>query len=551
MPIDIPTRRSVMLATAGLAAGLTGLAAGAGSPVLASGTVFHDRSGRGARNAGDPGIEGVLVSNGCEVTCTDASGRWQLPALPGSLIFAIKPPHWSLSGNHPQTFARRVAIGSNANSAISVHDVDFGLVPKAEGRSFEAVLIADPQPASEQELGFLREGALTEIANTGAVFAINHGDVVFDNPALYAPFLQLTAATGIPWHHCPGNHDMNAIAEAGDNCFEIFEAVVGPAYYAFQYSSTVFLVLNNVERLAPGQLSAGGYDYRGAFGERQLQFVRNVLAHVPRDKLIVVSTHIPLVGFEDPSDPAGHTADVSRLMELLSGRPHTVSFAGHTHTTEHHYMGAEYGFRGPGMHHHHVLTTASGSWWSGPFDHRGLPLSLNRDGSPKGFHLLRVEGNRYTTELVPIGQPGHQLAAIAVTCGTSGLELPTDLVDSRNALVACTGRRDQLFVNVFDGGPRTRVRALLERASHASKPSYAIELMPKRSLDPIFVDHYRRNRTALKSWVEPTISSHLWSAPLPETLTPDIHRLTVLIVNEYGREQRLSALLEVRDNAMA
>ena len=49
-----------------------------------------------------------------------------------------------------------------------------------------------------------------------------------------------------------------------------------------------------------------------------------------------------------------------------------VSFSGHTHTTEHHYFGAADGWNGAEPHHQHMLTTLSGSWWSGPFDHRGV-----------------------------------------------------------------------------------------------------------------------------------------------------------------------------------
>src|SRR5436305_12371760 len=80
------TRRDVVrtggaaltLATASpsAAAGLTGDAAAR----TASGAVFGDRSGTGRRQAGDPGIAGVLVSNGCEGGRTDGEGRDALAA---------------------------------------------------------------------------------------------------------------------------------------------------------------------------------------------------------------------------------------------------------------------------------------------------------------------------------------------------------------------------------------------------------------------------------------------------------------------------------------
>jgi hypothetical protein len=68
--------------------------------------------------------------------------------------------------------------------------------------------------------------------------------------------------------------------------------------------------------------------------------------------------HIPLITDLDPNDPAQNTVDRDELLKLLAGRP-VLSISGHTHTTEHHYLGQQ------GEHHHHVMTAVSGSWWSG------------------------------------------------------------------------------------------------------------------------------------------------------------------------------------------
>ena len=90
-----------------------------------------------------------------------------------------------------------------------------------------------------------------------------------------------------------------------------------------------------------------------------------------------------------------------------------MSFAGHLHATEHHYLGEAEGFTGPQPHHHHVLTAASGSWWSGPADHRGIPFADSVDGTPNGFHVLAVSGNRYVTRFVPaVGKAVAQLRVL-------------------------------------------------------------------------------------------------------------------------------------------
>ncbi len=545
-----------MVAGAGtLATALTTFATTANPPEIAQGYVFHDRSGRGSRRPGDPGIANVLVSNGAEVVWTDADGRWQLPAPAGGDVFVIKPAGWSVARGPVGLMrsSQRVTAPSPTTPTKAMRSrlpsIDFALRPVHETEVFKVALVADTQPQSNLELDYLRDSVLAVVAQSEAAFAINHGDIVADNAALYPRYLQLVAATGMPWHHCPGNHDMNHADKIGSDCFETWRSVFGPTSYAFQHGRATFIVLNNVVRLPPGQLTTSGYNYQGALGERQLRFVRNLLAMVPADHLVVLSMHIPLVGFEDPNDASGRTEDCRELLRLLSGRPHTVSFAGHTHTTEHHYLGAGHGFSGPGLHHHHVLTTACGSWWSGPLDHQGQPLASNRDGTPKGFHMLSVDGNRYTTQLVPVGHVGHPQMRISLVAapatkavdpaaagGRSSFSLPVDQLATA-----------ALVVNVFDGGPRTEVSFVAHSgAAQDAAATTAMTPMERKVMpDPFTVAHYARHKSELKPWVEATSASHVWRAPLPTNLQPGVHRICVTVRDEYGRSQKAATIIEI------
>ena len=165
----------------------------------------------------------------------------------------------------------------------------------------------------------------------------------------------------------------------------------------------------------------------------------------------------------DPHDPATNTADRADFLKLLADRPDTLSLSGHTHTTEHHYFGAEDGFAGPAPHHHHVLTAVSGSWWSGPYDHRGIAVADSRDGSPNGFHVLSIDGNRAIRRAS--SRPTSRMPGRCASCSTAifhgdrkelyndyrmGQLLGSPLPQAR---VSAT----DLIVNVFDGGPRTSV----------------------------------------------------------------------------------------------
>jgi hypothetical protein len=96
----VPSRREVVLGGAAVAISTVllpidrGLAAEAGGMV--SGVVYENRSGGVRRQAGDPGISGVLVSNGREVAKTDADGRYTLPIEDESIVFVIKPTGYAV-----------------------------------------------------------------------------------------------------------------------------------------------------------------------------------------------------------------------------------------------------------------------------------------------------------------------------------------------------------------------------------------------------------------------------------------------------------------------
>jgi hypothetical protein len=285
--------------------------------------------------------------------------------------------------------------------------------------------------------------------------------------------------------------------------------------------------------LDPGSPHSG--QYVGRIGHDQLQFVRNVLAHVPREQLVVLSMHIPLATYQGSKNPADNTADGAALLDLLAGRPHSVSFSGHMHLTEHHYLG-------PQAHHHHVLAAACGGWWGGPPDRRGIPLADCPDGVPNGFHVLEVDGARYATRFVPAAAKARgRLRAVIdgpnrrrvrnATCDWGALVCSDEVA-------ACA-----LVVNVFDGGPRTHVTC--EIAGQTTQ-------MTRRAIaDPLVAELFAREPQLQKPWVMAVACPHIWTAPLPAGLQPGVHRIAVRAADEYGRQLATTLMLEVTAHAKA
>lgn len=506
--MTITLSRRQILAHLGAAA----LASPSGSTAQAtpSPAVVHGRVVTTDGN-GHSAVPGVMVSNGRDVVLTRTDGSWTLPAGEDGDVFVIKPPHMRIvdgKGDAPP-------LAADARSSSAGAEVTFTLAPEREPDRFDVVLLADTQPESEEELGFVRDDILAGLLARPAAFGIHHGDVVSDAPQLFPRYLDLLRATGLTWHHCVGNHDLDHGAPDKLAARATWRPTFGPRWYAFHYARALFFVLDNVDDLHTGE---GRYE--GRFGREQLAFVRQVLANVPNDRLVVLSMHIPLRSYLAPEVASDVTADYQELLALLADRPYAVSFSGHLHATEHHYLQVPGTVSGLPSHHHHVLTAASGSWWSGPRDGRGIPCADSTDGSPNGFHVLRVSGTSYQTEFVPAGRKGfpHLRAELQAS-------------DDRGTC--------ELMVNVFDGGPRTRVSFRIGGSDW--RPMHL-----ERLRDPM-VCRMLQGQTPRKSWVEPTLSSHIWIAPLAEARMCAPLRLDVRIVDEYGRRSETRMIIEQRD----
>jgi len=549
------TRRSAMTGAASLAFGLTSSAQAqttqASQRRTVTGIVYESSMG-GPRQAGEQGLPGVQVSNGREIATTDAQGRYSLTIDDEAVVFVIKPSGYGVPVDPVTKLPRFSYVHQPNGSPTSLKlrfrgidptgqlpaSVDFPLIRQPESTKFDVILFTDPQPESQAELDFVRDDAVVPLIGSRAAFGITTGDILFDDLAMYGRHNRIVGQIGIPWWNIGGNHDLNFEAPDRNYSRETFKRVFGATHYAFNYANALFIMLDNVAYLGPDSSRPGrGGKYKGEIGERQLAFIANVLKETPQDKLIVICMHIPLRTYLDPEAPAVNTSDRADFLRLISGRP-AVSFSGHTHTTEHHYLD----FDG-GQHHHHVLTAVSGSWWSGPFDHRGIACAMSRDGSPNGYHVLSVDGAKYETRFVPAKEPAGRRTRILLDSVFHRAERELQRDFRMGQMLGSPISDDALhatevIVNVFDGGPRTKVELAVGNAP-------PIPMTPERRPDPLVQELFARNEQTKKPWVKADVSSHIWTARLPRDLKSGTHTLAILVRDEYGRSYSEHAVLEV------
>ena len=516
----------------------------------ATGTVFLDTNRNQMKDNNEKGLSGVRVSNGQDVVQTDANGQYSLTVSDDTILFVIKPRGFMTPVDEnrlPKFYYIHKSHGSPEGLKYTgieptgplPDSIDFPLIEQPEADTFKVLVFGDTQPRNMQEIEWLAHDVIEEVIGIDAVFGISLGDLVGDNLNLFQPLNEVMATVGIPWHNVHGNHDMNRLATDDRYADETFERVYGPTCYSYDWGPVHFINIDNVHFLPDKEDNP---PYSSEVGERQLTFIRNDLAYVPKDQLVVVSMHIPLTEMRD----------VKKLMDLLGDRPHTLSLSAHTHIQRDDFVGAAHGWHGDDPHHHHNHATTSGSWWQGTLDEIGIPHTTMRDGAPNGYGIFTFSGNQYSIRFKAARRPaGYQMNIWA----------PWQVASTE------TDKKDVL-VNVFGGTKRSKVEIRLGKVGEWKPMTY----LPQK--DPYFQalkerdETYhleRKMHTALRETMKPLLkedselpqrgkrllygvpkSSHIWQAKLPANVRKGTHVIYVRTTDMFGQTFTGRRIIRVR-----
>jgi hypothetical protein len=599
-----------------------------GSPETASGWVFDDANRNGRRDNGEAGIRGVKVSNGRDIAVTNQEGKYSLPALQDMSLFVIQPAGWRVPTDKrfipqfayqhkPAGSPKPLRYGGLAPTGPLPAAINFPLAPSPVGEDFSCAILGDVQATSNIEVGYARDTIVRELRDRktkpACIFAL--GDLVGDDLDLIPRLADVLGAAEIPQWWVQGNHDYDSDADRDADSSDTWRREYGPTSYAFEVGKVLFIGLDNV--VYPCGLvdyKEFGRDfcgedprktYNGRFTEDQMAFVANLVRLTPRDRLIVIGHHIPLVGFDNREQWQHQTDNAVRLYEILKGRP-ALDLSGHSHTLENLAAGDSFaGWRESvgvdSIPFRHVVAGAvAGDWWGGDFDMTGVPMSLQGDGAPRGYIDMKVTGLDYRLDYLASGQPESR--AMSLSLNTPAFrEWSQLLLDWRDSEAHRAGDVPPLSIqdlpdvklltpvdikagswltaNVWlgdsdtdvtvsiDGGPALPMRRTQEARGEASRsgPEYA---------DPFALQHQLTvSRTAIGSESGVTTSqgyiqgrlpsmppapprpqgsaadhsSHLWRFPVPEGLAPGTHTARVSVTRPQGTPAAETIVFEIRE----
>lgn len=501
-----------------------------------SGYVFEDLNKNQKKENREKGISGVSVSNGAQVVLTDKNGRYSLPITDGQTVFVIKPSGYGVpvnQNNLPQYYYQYKPNGSPADfkykgtapTGALAQEVNFALYKQNENKNFDILVFGDPQPRTAKELDYFKRAIVHEAKSNkkNTVFGISLGDLVWDDLSLQKPYADIMREMGLPWYNVMGNHDMNYDAKEDQLSDETFESNFGPANYAFDYGNVHFMVLDDI--LYPDPRDGKGY--WGGFREDQIQFIQKDLKLVDKNKLIVISFHIPL---EHHNEDSFRNTDRQKLFDALAPFPNALLLSAHTHVQQQIFYGKAQGWNGAKDLHEYNVGTTCGDWWSGTADDTGLPTSTMRDGTAKGYSFISFNDNQYNVKYKIAGKPEDYQISLYVP---KVIPFPSKTSAKILANFFMGSKKDKLQYRI-DGGKWQDMDY-----TETVDPSFAQSVYKWDMTDKLFPGRRPSN---------PEDAKHIWVAGFGNKLTLGKHKVEVKAEDMYCNQFYASEEFDVQDN---
>ncbi|MEW6389663.1 MAG: calcineurin-like phosphoesterase family protein [Pseudomonadota bacterium] len=595
-----------------------------------AGVVFDDANHNGRLDSGEHGVAGVKVSNSREVVLTDKAGRYILPARPDMAVFVIQPSGWRVPTDDrwvprfayqhkPAGSPKALRYGGLPPTGPLPSAINFPIiptrVPTKTGQSFNCAVLGDVQPGSNIEVGYVRDSLVREMLNAprkpDCLLAL--GDIVSDDLHLIPRTAEVMGAIGVPQWWVQGNHDYDHDADHDVDSSDTWRRLYGPNNYAFEIGQAVFIVLDNVSfpcgedpREARERPFCKQYwkTYNGRLLPDQMTFIANVLKATDPSKLVVFAAHIPFVGFDNAESQPHQTDNLGELYALVKGRP-ALSLTGHSHTLENMAPGDSMGgwketvgvstipFR------HLVAGAVAGDWWGGDYDIDGAPMSIQGDGSPRGYVDFAVKGTDYTLDYRASGLPRDRAMWLSVNTPRFRAWAETifawrDTSEDRRDAVPPLSVQDLpdvklltpsdlqagswLTADVWMGDSTTRVMVAIDggaaapmtrtqelrgegvRSGSAYSDPFALQrqltmartAIQSRSGDPEAQGYVQGRQKRLPPMPPQPRGSradhspHIWRYDLPQGLAEGTHTAIVTVTRDQGEASRDTLVFEVR-----
>ena len=450
-------------------------------------TDIHTILFSGRVHDGKSGIAGVAVTDGINITRTDAKGQYKLLSnATAEFVYITLPSSYDIPINN-ETPCFYVSVD---DKTISKQTINFEL-KKSTRDDYRHILIAwaDPQVYYEDELPLAENAAkdvemLAQQFNT-PVYGVVCGDIVGDHPEHYGALKKMLADTGVPFFFAAGNHDMTLDVRSNDLSKDTYKKTFGPDYYSFNRGEIHYVVLDDVFYVGRA------YWYISYLPEKQLAWLQQDLADVPAGSTVVVILHIPTSTRETQARENMLNVLQNRqyLHEML--KPYNAHiFSGHMHYNDNFVISDSL--------YEHVHAAVCAEFWQTP---------QCSDGTPQGYGVYEINGNDIQWYYKSVGyDKNFQFRAYPVG------ENPE--------------KPGAVTVNVWNYDPKWKVN-WYENGILKGK------MTPYRGLDPYATDYIVKNKQKFRyDWITTGETEHLFFA---EPSSPDA-TIKIEVIDRFGNK---------------
>ena len=329
------------------------------------------------------GLPGVVVSDGFEVTVTDANGVYYLPSeKTHGYVFISIPGNYEVPvvDNIPQFFQSLKA------GASTVERVDFELIP-VNNDKHAVIVFTDVhlRNAGHNEIHQFNTYCLPDMnslidsyqTDGTKTYALALGDII-DGGSRYANFgltdyKNVIKGLNTCIFNVKGNHDQ----PPSSNYFEAkqpWKDIVGPLYYSFNLGKAHYVVLDNFE-----------HDWTQRIIEEQFEWLTKDLAHVAdKSAPLIIAMHNPLYNRPDVNNIATVRGNGQQLITILNnfGFTNVIVLGGHLHTMSKFDPPAYPGLKS------HTLAALCGYLW---MTRNWTDVHICAEGAPGGYVVYEID----------------------------------------------------------------------------------------------------------------------------------------------------------------
>ena len=345
----------------------------------------RDNSGRG--------IEGVAVSDGFSVVESGANGYYSMIVSPDAwYIFISLPSEYEVPINEygQPCFYQRYSPEKR--------DYDFTLKPLAGGKEskFALFVLTDLHiSTSYRQTRFEREALpsilkhASEVKQSIPCYGVALGDLIDNSNSKNTSSERLNVRAllannrfGFPLFNTMGNHDNTyyndsnpAQSDATSSTFNLkaqrdYEDVFGPVNYSFNRGDVHIVVMRNIIY----STNTTSNNYEVGFTDAQWEWLKQDLALVPKDKMVVLGAHIKM-----HNETKNH---ISEVTALLGEYKEAHIFTGHSHIQRNYPTSGST----KKVFEHNLGAICGASWF----------CKMGEDGTPNGYNVFVGEGATFS-----------------------------------------------------------------------------------------------------------------------------------------------------------